>query len=73
MGMPAAGPVTSTAGATRIIVLENCVQRDELLQDECAFLSQMHATLMLGWCEATSECQAMAVLTLRTAIDHVHS
>ena len=36
MGVPAAAPVTSTAGATRIIVLVNAVQRDELLNDECA-------------------------------------
>jgi hypothetical protein len=36
MGVPASGPVTSTSGATRIIVLENCVQREELLPDECA-------------------------------------
>lgn len=38
MGVPAAaaGPVTSTSGATRIIVLTGCVTRDELLEDECA-------------------------------------
>jgi hypothetical protein len=35
MGM-ATGPVTSTSGATRIIVLVNCVQRDELIKDEFA-------------------------------------
>jgi hypothetical protein len=39
MGVPAqgtAGPVTSTSGATRILLLVNCVNREELLDDECA-------------------------------------
>ena len=38
MGVPAAaaaGPVTSTSGATRILLLVNCVSREELLEDEC--------------------------------------
>ena len=33
---PGAGPVTSTSGATRILVLDHCVERDELLELECA-------------------------------------
>lgn len=37
MGVPsaaAAGPVTSTSGATRIVLLVNCVSREELLDEE---------------------------------------
>jgi hypothetical protein len=36
---PSAGPVTSTSGATRIVVLDHCVEREELLNDEFASLS----------------------------------
>jgi hypothetical protein len=36
MGVPAAGPVTSTSGATRIVLLVNCVKREDLLDEECA-------------------------------------
>ena len=33
-GMAASGQVTSTSGATRIVVLTEAVTRDELLKDE---------------------------------------
>ena len=42
MGVPGAAPVggavTSTSGATRIVVLTEAVTREELLVDECATL-----------------------------------
>lgn len=52
MGVPAtapAGPVTSTSGATRILLLVNCVNREELLDDECApshVLPLLYGTLL---------------------------
>jgi hypothetical protein len=48
MGVPAAGagPVTSTSGATRIVLLVNCVNREELLDDQCAvFYPWRHCVL----------------------------
>lgn len=51
MGVPAqaaAGPVTSTSGATRILLLVNCVNREELLDDECdPYLSAKNCVTLL--------------------------
>lgn len=57
MGVPAAaaGPVTSTSGATRIIVLIGCVTREELLDDECAPTSnQLRICLRQAVCTSCS-------------------